>query len=314
MLHTQHFLSIHDLTGDEFWRLLDLARDVKRRPAAYARVLPGRALAMIFEKPSLRTRVTFELGIQQLGGLAVYLGPDDIALGRREAAADVARNLSRWVQGIMVRTFAHATCLALAEHAGVPVINGLTDLLHPCQAMADYMTLRERLGDLRGLRLAYLGDGNNVAHSLMFGAAKGGVRLVVATPRGYEPDATIVARAREDARKSGAEIVLTDDPRAAAEGADAVYTDVWASMGHEAESAARREAFAPYQVNRRLMAHARPGALFLHCLPCHRGEEVTDEVIDSPYSAVYDQAENRLHIQKAIMVELMGTLIAAAAA
>lgn len=306
MLHTKHFLSIHDLTDDEFWRLLDLADDIKRQPRAYAHALDGRSLAMIFEKPSLRTRATFELGVQQLGGFALYLAPGDIALGRREAAADVARNLSRWVQGIMVRTFAHATCLALAEHASVPVINGLTDLLHPCQAMADYMTIRELRGELRGLHLAYVGDGNNVAHSLMFGAAKAGAHLTIATPHGYAPDRGIVAAAQADAQRSGAAIRLTDDPRAAVEGADVVYTDVWTSMGHESESAARRAAFLPFQVNRRLMTYARPDAIFMHCLPCHRGQEVTDEVIDSPQSAVYDQAENRLHIQKAIMVELMG--------
>ncbi len=304
-MHVRHFLSIHDLPQGAFWRLLDLSRHIKALPMAYAHMLKGKALAMIFEKPSLRTRVTFEVGVQQLGGFAVCLGPQEIGLGKREAVIDVARNLSRWVHGIMARTFEHNTVVELARHATVPVINGLTDLLHPCQAMADYLTMLERKGRLAGLRIAYVGDGNNVAHSLMFGAAQSGAHLVVATPHGYEPDRRIVQMAREDARVSGAVIEVTDDPREAVMGADVVYTDTWVSMGRESEAAVRREAFAAYQVNARLMAYARPDAIFMHCLPCHRGEEVTDEVIESSQSVVYDQAENRLHIQKAIMIDLM---------
>ncbi len=304
-MHVRHFLSIHDLPQGAFWRLLDLSRHVKAAPVAYAYALKGRALAMIFEKPSLRTRVTFEIGIQQLGGFAVYLGPQEIGLGKREAVIDVARNLSRWVHGIMARTFEHNTVVELARHATAPVINGLTDQLHPCQAMADYLTMLEHKGRLMGLRIAYVGDGNNVAHSLMFGAAQSGAHLVVATPHGYEPDRRIVQMAREDARISGAIIEVTDNPRAAATGADVVYTDTWVSMGRESEAAVRREAFAAYQVNARLMAYARPDAIFMHCLPCHRGDEVTDEVIESSQSVVYDQAENRLHVQKAIMIDLM---------
>ena len=304
-VHTKDFVSIHDLTADELWGLFDLARDIKLVPKAYATALKGKTLAMIFEKPSLRTRVTFEVGIQQLGGFAVYLAPADISLGKRESVADVARNLSRWVDGIMIRTFDHAICLELAREASVPVINGLTDLLHPCQAMADYLTMLEVKGGLKRLAVAYVGDGDNVAHSLMFGAAKAGARLAIATPPGFAPDGDLVALARAEARESGAEILVVEDPREAVRGADVVYTDVWASMGHEAEAAERRRVFLPYQVNAELMRLARPDAIFMHCLPAHRGEEVTDEVIDSRQSVVYAQAENRLHIQKAIMVELM---------
>ena len=304
-VHTKGFISIHDLTADEVWGLFDLARDIKLVPKAYAGALKGKTLAMIFEKPSLRTRVTFEVGIQQLGGFAVYLAPADISLGKRESVADVARNLSRWVDGIMIRTFEHAICLDLAREASVPVINGLTDLLHPCQAMADYLTMLEVKGGLKDLSVTYVGDGDNVAHSLMFGAAKTGARLTIAAPPGFAPDGELLALARAEARESGAEIQAIEDPREAVRGADVVYTDVWASMGHEAEAAERRRVFLPYQVNAELMRLARPDAIFMHCLPAHRGEEVTDEVIDSRQSVVYAQAENRLHIQKAIMVELM---------
>lgn len=304
-MHTKDFISIHDLTVDEFRYLFDLARDIKRHPEVYASSLKGKTLAMIFEKPSLRTRVTFEVGIQQLGGFAVYLSPSDISLGKRESVADVARNLSRWVDAIMIRTFGHAICTELAKHASVPVINGLTDLLHPCQAMADYFTMMETKGSLKGLSVVFIGDGNNVAHSLMFGAAKSGAFLTVATPRGYEPKKEIINMAMEDAKATGAQIRLLNEPREAIRGADVVYTDVWASMGQEAEAETRRRVFAPYQVNADLMKLAKPDAIFMHCLPAHRGEEVTDEVIDSPQSVVYDEAENRLHVQKAIMVDLM---------
>ncbi|MBK9714324.1 MAG: ornithine carbamoyltransferase [Kouleothrix sp.] len=304
-IHTKDFISIQDLTAAEYWGLFDLARDAKLVPMAYEASLKGKTLAMIFEKPSLRTRVTFEVGIQQLGGYAVYLSPADISLGKRESAADVARNLSRWVDAIMIRTFDHAICVELAREASIPVINGLTDLLHPCQAMADYLTMLEIKGSLKGLAVAYVGDGDNVAHELMFGAARAGAHLTIATPPGYAPDQELLLLARADARATGARIEVVVDPREAVHGADVVYTDVWASMGREAEAEQRRRIFLPYQVNAALMRLARPDAIFMHCLPAHRGAEVTDDVIDSAQSVVYDQAENRLHIQKAILIELM---------
>lgn len=299
------FISIHDRTTEDFWMLLDLARMIKQSPGDYATALKGKTLAMIFEKPSLRTRVTFEVGIQQLGGFAIYLSPADISLGKRESVADVARNLSRWVDGIMIRTFAHTICTELAQHASVPVINGLTDLLHPCQAMADYLTMLEQKGRLAGLKIAYVGDGDNVAHSLMFGAAKAGAHITIATPASYQPDPALVALAQQDGIATNAQIRIVEDPHEAVRHADVVYTDVWASMGHEAEATVRHTTFLPYQVNADLMRLAEPDAIFMHCLPAHRGEEVTDEVIDSRQSVVYDQAENRLHAQKALMVELM---------
>jgi ornithine carbamoyltransferase len=261
---------------------------------------------MIFEKPSLRTRVTFDVGIHQMGGYSVYLSPAEINLGKREALRDVARNLERMVHGLMVRTFSHQIVEELARNALIPVINGLTDFSHPCQAVADYMTLLEFKKSLQGLRLAYIGDGNNVAHSLIFGAALTGVHIAVATPPGHDPDARVVQWAREEADKSGGGIRLTRDPAEAVNGADAVYTDVWASMGQEAEAAERRMKFAAYQVNEELFGKAKPDAIFMHCLPAHRGEEVTAGVIDSEQSVVFPQAENRIHAQKAIMLRLMG--------
>jgi len=300
------FISIHDLSRYEFNEIMDLTEKIKGAPPEYRKALKGKTLAMIFQKPSLRTRMTFEVGMLQLGGHAVYLSPGDGQVGLRESFYDVGKNLERWVDGIMIRTFAHRNILDLAAAVRVPVINALSDLLHPCQAMADFFTLKEKHGDLGRLKLAYVGDGNNVCHSLMFAAAKAGSRMAVATPPGYEPDAEIVRQAREDGRETGFELSLGHDPRRAAEGADAIYTDVWASMGQEAEKAARAAVFAPFQVNAGLMAAARPGALFMHCLPAHRGDEVTDEVIDSSASVVFDEAENRLHVQKSIMVLLMG--------
>lgn len=295
-----------DLSAAEVRALLDLAEEVKQRPARFARALEGRSLALLFEKPSLRTRVTFELGMQELGGRTVYLAPQDIGLGTREAVRDVARNLERWFSAIMIRSFAQETVRNLAAHASIPVINGLSDLYHPCQALGDYLTLREHRGDLGDLRLAYVGDGNNVCHSLLLCAARLGLTLVVATPPGYEPSAEVLAQARRDATETGAHLLLVHDPREAVRGVDAVYTDVWTSMGKEAEAEKRRQVFPPYQVNARLFSEAKPDAVFLHCLPAHRGEEVTDEVIDSPRSVIYDQAENRLHIQKAILLVLLG--------
>ena len=300
------FISIHDLTPEEYDQILDMTVEMKKHPHHFRKSLKNRILAMIFQKPSLRTRVTFEVGMLQLGGEAIYLAPSDIQLGSREGIFDVGKNLERWVDGIMLRTFAHQIILDLAASTRIPVINALTDLLHPCQAMADFYTLREKKEGRTGLTLTYVGDGNNVCHSLMFAAAKSGTKMVVATPAGYEPNPEIVQQALEDGKATGFSLKLTADPAEAASGADAVYTDVWTSMGQEAEKEKRARIFAPYQVNAKLMSHAKSDALFMHCLPAHRGEEVTDEVIDSPNSVVYDEAENRLHVQKVIMLLLMG--------
>jgi len=299
------FITVRDYTAADVRALLESALDIKARPAKYAHALEGKALAMIFEKPSLRTRVTFDVGIHQLGGFSIYLSPAEINLGKRESVADVARNLERMVQGIMARTFSHEVVVGLAACARIPVINGLTDYNHPCQAMADYLTLLEFKQDLAGRKLAYVGDGNNVATSLMHTAARLGVHVAVATPPGYEPDAEVVEWARAHGAETGCTVELTHDPVAAVSGADAVYTDVWASMGQEAEAAARKKDFQSYQVNEALFARARPDAIFLHCLPAHRGEEVTDGIMDGPRSAVFQQAENRLHAQKAILLSLM---------
>jgi ornithine carbamoyltransferase len=297
----RHLISLHDLTPPEIDYLLKQGLRLKASPARYKHALEGKTLAMLFEKPSLRTRVTFEMGIGQLGGCGLYLGPQEVGLGKREAVKDVARNLSRWVDAVMARVFSHQTVLELAAHASIPVINGLSDFEHPCQALGDYLTLLEHKGTLAGTTLAWVGDGNNVAHSLMYGAARLGVRMRVATPPGYEPDRSVVAEARQE----GGEIELTHDPAQAVAGADAVYTDVWTSMGQEDETVTRQQVFRPYQVNAQLMRAAGPQALFMHCLPAHRGEEVADDVMDSPRSIVYDQAENRLHIQKAILLALL---------
>ena len=299
------FITIRSYTPAETRKLIDDAIDIKAHPGKYAEALKGKALGMIFEKPSLRTRVTFDVGIHQLGGFGIYLSPAEISLGKRESVADVARNLERMVQGIMARTFSHKVVEELAACARIPVINGLTDYNHPCQAMADYMTLLEVKGELSGLKLAYLGDGNNVAVSLIHTAARLGVHLAVATPAGYEPNPEAVEWGRAQGAETGCRIDLTHDPVEAVKGADAVYTDVWTSMGQESEAAKRLAILRPYQVNEALFAKARPDAVFLHCLPAHRGEEVTDEVVDSPRSVVIQQAENRLHSQKAIMLHLM---------
>jgi ornithine carbamoyltransferase len=299
------FLSIRDFTPKEIRRLLEVAEWLKANPQVYSGALRGKTLALIFEKPSLRTRVTFDVGIQQLGGFSVYLSPAEINLGKRESVYDVAKNLERMVQGIMVRTFAHEVAEGLAEHASIPVINGLTDYSHPCQAMADYLTLIEAKGRLEGLKVAFVGAGNNVAHSLMFAGAQLGVHVTVATPKGYEPDAAALAWAQERAKQTGGSCRVVNDPVEGVKGADAVYTDVWASMGQEGEAEQRKRVFLPFQVNGGLFGQAQPDAVFLHCLPAHRGEEVTDEVIDSPRSWVFPQAENRLHAQKAILLELM---------
>jgi len=306
MTMQKDFLSIRDLSVYEFGQMLDKATAVKKDPAKYRKALKGKILAMIFQKQSLRTRMTFEAGMLRLGGEAIYLAPSDISLGSREGAYDIAKNLERWVDGIMIRTFGHQIAVDMAAAAKIPVINALTDMSHPCQAMADFLTLREHKGALSNLKLTYVGDGNNVCHSLMLAAARGGTKMAVATPAGYEPRSEYVEWAREDGKSTGFSLTLTNSPIEGVAGADAVYTDVWASMGQESEKEARALIFAPYQVNGKLMAHAKKDAIFMHCLPAHRGDEVTDEVIDAPSSVVYDQAENRLHAQKAILIALMG--------
>ncbi len=300
------FLTVRDLSLYEFSHLLDQAAEMKKRPHKFRKVLENKILAMIFQKPSLRTRMTFETGMLQLGGEAVYLAPADIQMGSRESAYDIGKNMERWVDGIMIRTFGHRIVEDLATSTRIPVINALTDRFHPCQAMADFFTLREHKGGLASIKLAYVGDGNNVCHSLLLAAARGGTAVAVATPEGYAPDADVVKSALEDGRETGFTLTLTNDPGEAVGGADAVYTDVWTSMGQESEKEKRIALFSPYQVNGRLMSRAKPDAVFMHCLPAHRGEEVTDEVIDSPNSIVYDQAENRLHVQKVILMLLLG--------
>lgn len=296
-----HLRSDFDVSSAELRALLDLAVDVKARPATYATVLRGAIVSLLFEKPSLRTRITFEVAAKQLGGDSiVQTGP----IGGREPVKDVARNLARWTRMIAARTFAQQTVEDLARWSGLPTINALSDLYHPCQALADMLTLREHWGAWEGRTLAYVGDGNNVAHSLMLDAARLGLHFTCITPPGYEPNETIVAAAREFAQATGARILVTTEIEAGLNGAEAVYTDVWASMGQEHEAIERARLFAPYQVNEELMAMAAPGALFMHCLPAHREEETTDAVMESPVSVVFDQAENRLHAQKALMVML----------
>lgn len=285
--------------------ILELALHVKAQPQMYRDALAHKQMVLFFEKASLRTRVTFEVAMNTLGGQAIFVDQSGSLLGARESLADIARNLERWVDVVVLRTFSHETVAGIARHAGVPVINALSDREHPCQALADLLTLKERFGSLKGLRIAFVGDGNNVAHSLMLGAALTGADFVIASPDGYGPDAAIVALARQFAEETGSTIECTHDAMQAVKGADAVYTDVWASMGQESEADERALTFAPFQVNSELMGLAKPTALFMHCLPAHRGLEVTDEVLDSPQSAVFDQAENRLHAQKAVLLHLL---------
>lgn len=306
-LKGRDFLTIHGWSRDELTKALDLADEQKAQLKAGQLVQPlrGKTLGMIFAKASTRTRLSFEVGMFQLGGHALFLSGNDLQLRRGESIPDTARVFSRYVDGIMIRTFAQADVEELAAWASIPVINGLTDLHHPCQILADLMTIREKKGTLSGLKLAFVGDGNNMAHSLMEGGAKFGMHVVIACPEGYGPDPAIVARARQDALASGARIEVVHDAREAAAGADVVYTDVWASMGQEAEAAARKAVFAPFQVNSPLMDLAHGDAIFMHCLPAHRGEDVTDAVIDGPQSVVFDEAENRLHAQKALLTLLI---------
>jgi ornithine carbamoyltransferase len=311
MVEKQAKLSVSDLLADtdlsrgDLRLIFELTERVKASPRAYAQALLGKQLALIFEKPSLRTRVTFEVGMTSMGGFAVYLDHEKPRLGEREAVRDIARNLERWVDGIVARTFSHESVAELANNASIPVVNALTDLFHPCQALGDLYTLREKFGTLAGLKLAFVGDGYNVCHSLMITGAKLGVSVRVATPPGYDPKPEIVTEAKTLAAAMGATVELFNNPRQAIAGAQAVYTDVWASMGQEHAVHLRSQVFAPYRVTEDLMAAADSSAVFMHCLPAHRGHEVTNEVIDSPRSVVFDQAENRLHVQKALLILLM---------
>jgi len=302
------FVSIQDVTQEEVLELFDIAVKIKKEVKAgkFRDDLNQKTMAMIFEKPSLRTRVSFEAGFTQLGGHAIYLGPKDISLGKRESVPDIARNLDRMTDIIMARTFSHKSIEQLSEYSSVPVINALSDYEHPCQVMADYLTIMEHKGKVEGLKFAFLGAGNNMSHSLMLMAGLMGTNMTVGCAEGYEPLEHYTERSREMAEKSGAEIVITNDPVEAVKDADIVYTDVWASMGEEDEKEARAKAFSRYQVNSELFSHAKNDAIFMHCLPAHRGEEVTDDVIDSKNSVVFDEAENRLHAQKAVIMRLMG--------
>ena len=302
----RHYLADDDLTRAELHRVLALAADVKKRPGDYRMALAGQTLAMIFQKKSTRTRVSFEVGMFQLGGHALFLGGSDIQIGRGETIPDTARVIGRYCDLIMARVYGHADVAGLAEHAPVPVINGLSDALHPCQILADLQTIQERFGRLDGIRLAYIGDGNNMAHSLMIGGALAGLHVRIGAPEGYQPQASYVERAAAIGKTTGGGVLVTSDPFEAARDADVIYTDVWASMGQEAEHAERVKAFAGFQVDARLMGVASKDAVFMHCLPAHRGEEVSAEVADGPQSIIFDEAENRLHAQKALMLFLKG--------
>ncbi|QDR78861.1 ornithine carbamoyltransferase [Sporomusa termitida] len=306
-LKGKDFLSVHHLTVDEIYQIFDFARILKAKQKAGEPhpLLKGKTLGMIFQKASTRTRVSFEVGMWQLGGSALFLSSNDMQIGRGEPVKDTARVLSRYVDGIMIRTFSHLEVEELAEYATVPVINALTDLLHPCQAMADIFTALEHKGELKGRKLCYIGDGNNMVNSLLHICAKVGMDISVATPANYAPDATIVEQAAVAAKLSGSKITILDDPLAAAQDADVLYTDVWASMGKEGEQAIRKQAFAGFQINNTLLQAAKKDTIVMHCLPAHRGEEITEDVIEGPNSVVFDEAENRLHVQKAIMALLM---------
>ena len=303
-MKTKDLLSVADLSAVEAEKLIVRALKIKHEPAP--QLLSDKILVLMFEKPSLRTRVSFEVAIHQLGGYGFYLSPDEVGLGKREPVSDVARVLSRYVHGIIARTFSHETLQTLARYSAVPVINALSDLEHPCQALADILTIHEKKGKLKGLTLAYIGDGNNVAHSLLLAAVLMGINFRIASPPGYAVKDEILQTAKRLAAQSGSQITLTEEPQQAVKNADAVYTDVWTSMGQEAEAAKRRKAFASYQVDTHLLSLAKKDAIFMHPLPAHHGEEVAAGVIDSPCSVVFDQAENRLHLQKALLAEMFG--------
>lgn len=304
----KHLISLHDLTLDELETILTLAEKLKRqnKEGIQHHLLAGRTLGMIFSKSSTRTRVSFEVGMYQLGGYSLFLNSNDIQLGRGESIYDTAQVLSRYIDGIMIRTFNHSDVEDLAKYGNIPVINGLTDLMHPCQILADLLTIYEHKGTLKGLKLAYVGDGNNVANSLLHGCAKVGMHISVATPKGFECNENIVSEAQEDSMSSGAQIGITNDPEEAVSGADVIYADTWVSMGQEAEKADRLKTFMPYQINGPLFSRAKEDAIFLHCLPAYRGYEVTEDIIDGPQSVIFDEAENRMHVQKAVMAILMG--------
>lgn len=300
-------VSINDLTLEEMNQIFDVSKTLKEKKLTGEshRILEGKTLGMIFSKPSTRTRISFQTGIYQLGGTGMYFGPNDLQLGKSENIHDTAKVLSRYLDGIMIRTFSHQDVVDLARYGSIPVINGLTDLLHPCQVMTDLFTILEKKGTLRGLKLTYLGDGNNMAHSLLYGCSKVGMDLTLATPSDYKPNEEIVKNALDNAEYMGSKINIITDPVEAVKDADVIYTDVWASMGQEAEAEERRKHFVRYQVNPGLVKNAKDDYIFMHCLPAHRGDEVVDEVIDSNNSVVFDEAENRLHVQKAIMALVM---------
>ena len=306
-LKHKDLISIHDLEIGEVALILDVAAKLKRKQkkGETHQYLKGKSLAMLFSKASTRTRTSFEVGFYQLGGHPIYLSDKESQIGRGEPVKDTARVLSRFVDGIMIRTFSHESVIELAKYASIPVINGLTDLLHPCQALTDMFTIQEKMKVLKGRKMVYVGDGNNMAHSLMYACAKVGMNMVCACPKGYQPDPHVLAEAQEDAAHAGCTITVEEDVMKAVKGADVLYTDTWASMGQEEEHDARKKIFAPYQINAELLAAARPEAIVMHCLPAYRGEEITDDVIEGPQSVVFDQAENRLHVQKAIMALLM---------
>ena len=306
-LKGKDLLSLHEITTEDLYAILDLAADLKAKQKAGIEhhLLKGKTLGMIFEKSSTRTRVSFETGMYQLGGQALFLSKNDLQIGRGEPIRDTARVLSRYLDGIMIRTFKHSTLEELAEYASVPVINALTDLLHPCQVLADLLTIKEHIGQYKGKKLAYIGDGNNMAHSLLYGCTKVGMDLAIASPQGYKPDETVVKNALAEAAVSGSVVTITDDVHEAAKGADVLYTDVWTSMGEEAEREQRLKDLAGYQINAALLAEANEGCIVMHCLPAHRGEEITEDVLEAQADVIFDEAENRLHAQKAVMALTM---------
>ena len=306
-LKGKDLLSLHEITTEDLYAILDLAADLKAKQKAGIEhhLLKGKTLGMIFEKSSTRTRVSFETGMYQLGGQALFLSKNDLQIGRGEPIRDTARVLSRYLDGIMIRTFKHSTLEELAEYASVPVINALTDLLHPCQVLADLLTIKEHIGQYKGKKLAYIGDGNNMAHSLLYGCTKVGMDVAIASPQGYKPDETVVKNALAEAAVSGSVVTITDDVHEAAKGADVLYTDVWTSMGEEAEREQRLKDLAGYQINAVLLAEANEGCIVMHCLPAHRGEEITEDVLEAQADVIFDEAENRLHAQKAVMALTM---------
>lgn len=298
----KHFLSLKDLREKEIYKIFELAKDIKSNPAKYSKSLQGNSLGLLFEKPSLRTRVSFEVGIKQLGGTSVYLSAGEVQLGKREAVSDIARTLSKYLQVVLLRTFSHNTLLEFAKNSRVPVINGLTDLLHPAQALSDLYTIHEKKKNFKNIKISFIGDGNNVCHSLMLGIASLGGRLFIASPKGYEPNKQITREALKIAKKNKAIIEFSDKPKSAAKHSDIIYTDVWVSMGKEKERSKRLKAFKKFQVNAQLLKLAKKDCLVMHCLPAHRGQEITNKIIDAKSSIVFEQAENRLYVQKAIIV------------